>query len=119
VRIRVLGILDVKSKGKEIVIDTAPAPKHSQMIDIMEAPKHSMERIPARERRYRKLDLFPFSKSVIASFLFAALIGCSVQRVERPKEQETSRAKQEEHPKPSSIPTFTYRPGVGLMIEGR
>ena len=36
-RIRVLGMLGEKSKGKEIVIDKAPAPKHGQVIDIMEA----------------------------------------------------------------------------------
>jgi non-homologous end joining protein Ku len=47
-RIRVLGMLDEKSKGKEIVIDKAPAPKHGQVIDIMEALKRSMERIPER-----------------------------------------------------------------------
>jgi gas vesicle protein len=58
-------------------------------------------------------------KSVIAGLLFTALIGCSAQLVERPKEQEVSRAKQEEERKPSSLPTFTYRPGAGLMIEGR
>jgi DNA end-binding protein Ku len=32
-RIRVLGMLDEKSKGKEIVIGKAPAPKHGQVID--------------------------------------------------------------------------------------
>ena len=32
-------------------------------------------------------------KSVIAVLLFTALIGCSAQLVERPKEQEASRAK--------------------------
>jgi hypothetical protein len=58
-------------------------------------------------------------KSVIAVLLFTALIGCSAQLVERPKEQEVSRAKQEEERKPSSMPTFTYRPSAGLMIEGR
>jgi L-cystine uptake protein TcyP (sodium:dicarboxylate symporter family) len=57
-------------------------------------------------------------KSVIAVLLFTALIGCSAQLVERPKEQEASRAKQEEERK-LSMPTFTYRPGAGLMIEGR
>ena len=49
-RIRVLGMLDEKSKGKEIVIDKAPAPKHGQVIDIMEALKRSMERIPAKKK---------------------------------------------------------------------
>ena len=58
-------------------------------------------------------------KSVIVVLLFTALIGCSAQLVEGPKEQEASRAKQEEERKPSSMPTFTYRPSAGLMIEGR
>jgi DNA end-binding protein Ku len=49
-RIRVLGMLGEKSKGKEIVIDTAPAPKHGQVIDIMEALKRSMERVPAKKK---------------------------------------------------------------------
>jgi DNA end-binding protein Ku len=49
-RIRVLGILDEKSKGKEIVINKAPAPKHGKVIDIMEALKRSMERVPAKKK---------------------------------------------------------------------
>ena len=49
-RIRVLAMLDEKSKGKEIVIGAAPAPKRGQVIDIMEALKRSMERIPAKKR---------------------------------------------------------------------
>ena len=49
-RIRVLGMLDEKSKGKEIVIDKAPTPKHGQVIDIMEALKRSMERVPAKKK---------------------------------------------------------------------
>jgi hypothetical protein len=57
-------------------------------------------------------------KPVIVIMLITASIGCSAEIVERPKEQEASRAKQEEDRKPSSIPTFTYRPGAGLMIEG-
>jgi hypothetical protein len=57
-------------------------------------------------------------QSVMGVFLFTAIIGCSAQLVEAPKGQEASRAKQEEDRKPSSIPTFTYRPGAGLMIEG-
>ena len=39
----------MKSKGKEIVIANAPAPKRGQVIDIMEALKRSMERIPAKK----------------------------------------------------------------------
>jgi non-homologous end joining protein Ku len=45
----VLGMLDEKSKGKAIVISKAPAPKHGQVIDIMEALKRSMERVPAKK----------------------------------------------------------------------
>ena len=52
-RIRVLGMLDEKSKGKEIVIDKAPAPKHGQVIDITEALKRSMEECPPKETRSR------------------------------------------------------------------
>ena len=43
-------MLDEKSKGKEIVIGKAPAPKHGQVIDIMEALKRSMERVPAKRK---------------------------------------------------------------------
>ena len=49
-RIRVLGMLDEKNKGKKIVVDTAPAPERGQVIDIMEALKRSMERIPAKKK---------------------------------------------------------------------
>ena len=49
-RIRVLGMLDEKSKGKEIVTNKAPAAKHGQVIDIMEALKRSMERVPAKKK---------------------------------------------------------------------
>jgi DNA end-binding protein Ku len=49
-RIRVLAMVDEKSKGKKIVIDTAPAPKRGQVIDIMEALKRSMERVPAKKK---------------------------------------------------------------------
>jgi DNA end-binding protein Ku len=49
-RIRVLGMLDEKSKGKEIVTGAAPAPKRGQVIDVMEALKRSMERVPAKKK---------------------------------------------------------------------
>jgi DNA end-binding protein Ku len=50
-RIRVLAMLDEKSKGKDIVIDTAPAPQRGEkVVDIMEALKRSMERIPAKKK---------------------------------------------------------------------
>ena len=56
--------------------------------------------------------------AVIGIFFFTAFVGCSAQLTERSKEEGGSRAKQEEERKPSSIPTFTYRPGASLMIEG-
>ena len=49
-RIRVLGMLDEKAKGRNIVISAAPAPKRGQVINIMEALKRSMERGPAKKR---------------------------------------------------------------------
>jgi DNA end-binding protein Ku len=49
-RIRVLGMLDEKAKGRDIVIGAAPAPKRGQVIDIMEALKRSMERVPAKKK---------------------------------------------------------------------
>jgi DNA end-binding protein Ku len=48
-RIRVLAMLDEKSKGKEITIP-APPPQRGQVIDIMEALRRSMERVPAKKR---------------------------------------------------------------------
>jgi DNA end-binding protein Ku len=49
-RIRVLGMLDEKSKGQEITI-SAPAPQRGgKVVDIMEALKRSMERIPPKKK---------------------------------------------------------------------
>lgn len=49
-RIRVLAMLDEKSKGNEITI-SAPAPQRDgKVVDIMEALKRSMERVPAKKK---------------------------------------------------------------------
>ena len=57
-------------------------------------------------------------KSAILLFTFSVLVGCSAP-IERPDQpQEIGRATKKEQ-RPSSIPTFTYRPGGGLMIEGQ
>jgi DNA end-binding protein Ku len=49
-RIRVLAMLDEKSKGKEVTI-APPAPERGgNVVDIMEALKRSMERMPAKKR---------------------------------------------------------------------
>ena len=57
-------------------------------------------------------------KSVILLFTFSALLGCSAS-IERPDEpQETGRTNEKKEQRPSSMPSFTYRPGGGLMIEG-
>jgi DNA end-binding protein Ku len=49
-RIRVLAMLDEKSKGKEVTI-AAPAPQRgAKVVDIMEALKRSMERVPAKKK---------------------------------------------------------------------
>jgi non-homologous end joining protein Ku len=39
-----------RGKGKEIVIAKAAALKHGQVIDIMEALKRSMARVPAKKK---------------------------------------------------------------------
>ena len=49
-RICLLAMLDEKSKGKEVTI-AAPAPERGgKVVDIMEALKRSMERIPAKKK---------------------------------------------------------------------
>jgi DNA end-binding protein Ku len=49
-RIRILAMLDEKSKGKEVTI-AAPAPQRGgKVVDIMEALKRSMERVSAKKK---------------------------------------------------------------------
>jgi outer membrane biogenesis lipoprotein LolB len=57
-------------------------------------------------------------KSAILFVVLTMLTGCSAQ-LERPEEQEPDRGKQKEEQRTPSVPTFRYRPGVGLTIEGR
>jgi DNA end-binding protein Ku len=49
-RIRVLAMLDEKSKGKEVTIAAPPPERGGKVVDIMEALKRSMERIPAKKK---------------------------------------------------------------------
>jgi hypothetical protein len=46
------------------------------------------------------------------------LNGCSVH-LEPPQQEAPSRVEQKEEQRPRSVPTFRYRPGAGLTIEGR
>jgi non-homologous end joining protein Ku len=48
-RIRVLAMLDEKSKSREITVAAPPLPRHGQLIDLMQALKQSMERAPPRK----------------------------------------------------------------------
>jgi outer membrane biogenesis lipoprotein LolB len=57
-------------------------------------------------------------KSAILFVVLTVLTGCTAQ-LEAPQEQEPSPVEQKEEQKPPSAPTFRYRPGAGLMIEGR
>jgi hypothetical protein len=57
-------------------------------------------------------------KSSSLFVVLTVLIGCSAQ-LEPPQEQEPSRVEQKEEQRPPSVPSFRYRPGAGLMIEGR
>lgn len=49
-RIRVLAMLDEKSKGKDVTISTSAPERGGKVVNIMEALR-SMERIPARRDR--------------------------------------------------------------------
>ncbi len=57
-------------------------------------------------------------KSTILFVVVMVLIGCSAQ-LERPEGQEPNRGEQKEEQRTPSVSTFRYRPGAGLMIEGR
>jgi hypothetical protein len=59
--------------------------------------------------------MFQFTPSILFVVL-TVLTGCA--QLERPKEQVPDRVEQQEE-KPSPVPTFRYRPGAGLTIEGR
>ena len=50
--------------------------------------------------------------------ILTVLIGCSAH-LGPPQEQEGSPVEQKEEQRPPSVPSFRYRPGAGLMIEGR
>ena len=56
-------------------------------------------------------------KSSILFIVLVVFIGCAA--IERPVEPETNPTEQKEKQRSPSVPTFTYRPGAGLMIEGR
>jgi len=43
-------MLDEKSKGKEITIPAAAPQRGGKVVDIMEALKRSMERLPAKKK---------------------------------------------------------------------
>jgi DNA end-binding protein Ku len=49
-RIRVLAMLDEKSKGKEATIPAPARQRVGKVVDIMEALKRRMERIPAKKK---------------------------------------------------------------------
>jgi predicted small lipoprotein YifL len=58
-------------------------------------------------------------KSAIFLAVLLALIGCGGAQLERPDERVLAPSKEEQEQRRRSVPTFTYRPGAGLMIEGR
>jgi DNA end-binding protein Ku len=50
-RLRVLAMLDEKRKGKEITLAPEPKRRPTPTIDLMQALKRSMERLPPRSKR--------------------------------------------------------------------
>ena len=57
-------------------------------------------------------------KSAILLAVLLAVIGCGAQ-LERQDERVLAPSEEEQEQRQRSVPTFTYRPGAGLMIEGR
>ena len=57
-------------------------------------------------------------KSAISLGVLLTLIGCGAE-LNRPDEQALTPTTEEQEQRQRSVPTFTYRPGAGLMIEGR
>jgi hypothetical protein len=57
-------------------------------------------------------------KSAISLSVLLTLIGCGPE-INRPDKQVLVPSKEEQEQRQRSMPTFTYRPGAGLMIEGR
>ena len=49
-RIRALAMLDAKRKEKEIIISTPAPPRDGNVVNIMEAIRRSMEKIPAKKK---------------------------------------------------------------------
>jgi outer membrane protein assembly factor BamE (lipoprotein component of BamABCDE complex) len=59
-----------------------------------------------------------FKLAMLFVVVLTALAGCSAQQ-ERSEEQEIKRGEQIEEKQPGSFPTFRYRPGAGVTVEGR
>ena len=57
-------------------------------------------------------------KSAILLAVLLALMGCGAQ-LERQDDRTLAPSKEEQEQRQRSVPTFTYRSGAGLMIEGR
>ena len=76
--------------------------------------KSYRQEVAAIENRMDRMARF---KSSILLIVLTVAVGCSA--IERPVEPETNPAEQKEKQRSPSVPTFTYRPGAGLMIEGR
>ena len=49
-RERVQAMLDEKSKGQEITVSAPAAPRHGQIIDLMQALKQSIEKAKPKEK---------------------------------------------------------------------
>src|SRR5262245_19018278 len=67
-------------------------------------------------KKTRMIEMVRF-KSSMSFVVLMVFIGCGA--IERPVEAETNQAEPKEKQRSLSVPTFIYRPGAGLMIEGR
>jgi non-homologous end joining protein Ku len=69
-RERVQAMLDEKSKGQEITIAAPEAPRHAQIIDLMQALKQSIEKAKPKEKAVPAED--GFVRFVTPSFICSA-----------------------------------------------
>ena len=53
-RERVQAMLDEKSKGREITVAAPEAPRHGQIIDLMQALKQSIEKAKPKQQPHRR-----------------------------------------------------------------
>ena len=106
------------NNGQRIFLGLFALPPY-EITDIVSAGDSlQREKLPTRTRSNQKprmTEMVRFKSSILLIVLTGS-VGCSA--IERPLEPQPNRPEQQEEQKSPSVPTFMYRPGAGLMIEG-